>query len=113
MNTFDLDQARNLPQGTIKRVCDGGREYLDIQGKRVPLHIFPRQLWLALIDLGIYKPQVMAIIDSLPDAQKYTALAELEGHVYERTSPWIDQVGAALGLDADAIDDVFVEGEGL
>jgi hypothetical protein len=81
--------------------------------RRVPLRIFPRQLWLALIKRGIYEPQVMAIIDSLPEAQRYTAIAELKGHVYERTSPWIDQIGGELKLSADDIDDVFIAGEGL
>jgi hypothetical protein len=113
MTTFDLDQARDLPKGTITIESEGERSYMRIGEKRVPLSITPRQLWLALIRRGIYEPQVMAIIESLPDPKRYAALAELKGHVYERTSPWIDQIGAALGLDADAIDDVFVEGAEL
>jgi hypothetical protein len=113
MNTFDLDAARNLPKGTIKRVSDGDREYLDIEGKRVPMRIFPRQLWLALLPRGITEDHVSAIVATLPTAQQYAVKAELKGHVYERTSPWIDQFGAALGLTPDDIDDVFVEGSAL
>jgi hypothetical protein len=113
MNTFDLDRARDLPQGTIKLCADGDREYLDIEGKRVPLRIFPRQLWLALLPRGITEDHVTAIVATLPNSQQYAVKAELKGHVYERTSPWIDQFGAALKLTPDDIDDVFVAGEGL
>ena len=113
MSTFDLDTARNLPKGTIKRCANGEREYLNVNGKFVPLRIFPRQLWLALIQHGITEDHVAAIVATLPTAQQYAVKAELKGHVYERTSPWIDQFGAALGKTPDDIDDVFIAGESL
>ena len=82
-------------------------------GKLVPLKIFPRQLWLALLQRGITEDHVAAIVATLPTAQQYAVKAELKGHVYERTSPWIDQFGAALGKTPDDIDDVFIAGESL
>ena len=113
MTTFDLDQARNLPKGTIKRCSNGSIEYLDIQGKHIPLTIYPRQLWHALLQRGITRAQVDGIIATLPAEHQEVARIEMLGHVYERLSPWIDTLGAALGLTASEIDDVFILGATL
>lgn len=113
MNTFDLDHARNLPHGTIKHVSEGADEYLDIQGKRVPLTLRPHQLWLALLQRGITRAAVNDIVATLPAEQREVAEIEMLGHVYERTSPWISTLGAALGLTEADIDDVFIQGAEL
>ena len=110
MNTFALDQLRNLPQGTIKRCSDGPHEYLDIEGKHVPLTLRPRQLWLSLLQRGITRAQVDGIIATLPAEQQEVARIEMLGHVYERLSPWIGTLGSALGLSEADIDDVFIAG---
>ena len=112
MNTFALDQLRNLPQGTIKRCSDGPHEYLDIEGKHVPLTLRPRQLWLSLLQRGITRAQVDGIIATLPAEQQEVARIEMLGHVYERLSPWIGTLGGALGLSESDIDDVFIAGAG-
>lgn len=113
MNTFTLDQARNLPQGTIKRVWEGDREYLDIEGKRVPLRSTPRQVRLALLTVASITPaHVEAVLDGLPEPQQTAARIEWE------YATFVDRIafgplGVALGLSETDIDDVFVAGEGL
>lgn len=79
----------------------------------VPATLRPRQLWHALLQRGITRDMVDAIIATLPAAQQEVAKIEMTGHVYERLNPWISTLGAALGLTESDIDDVFIVGAEL
>jgi len=69
--------------------------------------VTPRQARLALLQNGLLD-QVDAIIASLPEPQKSIAQTDWEYAVsIERSSPWIAQIGAALGLDDEGLDELF------
>lgn len=77
----------------------------------VPASISPRQARLWLLGAGIGSSQVDAVIASIPDAvTRQTVQIDWEyGLEVQRSSPFVSQLGAALGLDADALDDAFRE----
>lgn len=77
----------------------------------VPPAISPRQARLWLVRNGITPAQVDAVIASIPDAMtRQTVQIDWEyGLEVQRASPFVSQLGTALGLDADALDDAFRE----
>ena len=115
MNTYALDQARNLPAGTVKAGSDERGDYFEYAGKRVPLVITPRQIRLALRRLyGITPAGVEAVLASLPEPQRTDAQIEWEYATrIERVHPLIDQLASVLSqaysVTVDA-DEVFVVG---
>jgi len=73
----------------------------------IPASITPRQARLALLQANLLS-QVDAAINSLESPAKETARIEWEyATSIERSSEWINQLGSALGLDANGIDDLF------
>ena len=69
----------------------------------VPYSISMGQARLALFDMGKLA-EVDALINSLPEAEKQRAKIEWEFRpTVERNSPLVKQIGAALGLDLDAL----------
>lgn len=75
--------------------------------RRADMVVTPRQARLALLQNGLLS-QVDAVIASLPEPQKSIAQTDWEYAVsIERNSPWIGQIGAALGLDDAGLDDLF------
>lgn len=69
--------------------------------------ITPRQARLALLNAGLLS-QVATAIASLDSPAKEVAEVEWEyATSIERGSEWINQLGAALGLDAAGIDALF------
>lgn len=73
----------------------------------IPQSISPRQARLALLQAGLLS-QVDTAINSLESPAKETAQIEWEyATSIERSSEWINQLGGALGLDANGIDDLF------
>lgn len=81
----------------------------------VPAAISPRQARLWLLRSGITPAQVDAVIASIPDAMtRQTVQIDWEyGSEVQRASPFVSQLGAAMGLDADALDDAFREAAAL
>ena len=77
----------------------------------VPESISPRQARLWLLRSGITPAQVDAVIASIADPlTRQTVHIDWEyGLEVSRASPFVTQLGAALGLDADALDDAFRE----
>ena len=81
------------------------------ESSTVPATISARQARLWLIRHGITLAQVDAVIASIPDALTRESVRvdwEYGTQVY-RSSPFIEQLGPALGLDAAAIDAAFRE----
>ena len=69
--------------------------------------ITPRQARLALLQAGLLS-QVDIAINSLESPAKEMAKIEWEyATSVERSSEWINQLGGALGLDENGIDDLF------
>lgn len=77
----------------------------------VPESISPRQARLWLLRNGIGPAQVDAVIASIPDAMTRQAVQiDWEyGLEVQRASPFVSQLGAAIGLGADALDAAFRE----
>lgn len=74
-----------------------------------------RQLRLGLVAAGIMPSQVDTAIAEIQDAND-RAIAEIEWEYatqFERDHPLIDQVGAALGLTPEQIDDMWQAAIGL
>ncbi len=75
----------------------------------VPHEVTMRQARLALLATGKLAG-VEAAIASLPEPQRTAAKIEWEySNALQRSNPFLAQLGAALGLDAAAIDALFVE----
>lgn len=81
----------------------------------VPATISARQARLWLIRHGVTLAQVDAVIATIPDAiTRESVRVEWEyGTEVRRDSPFVEQLGPALGLDADAIDAAFREAAGI
>lgn len=81
----------------------------------VPATISARQARLWLIRHGITLAQVDAVIASIPDAlTRESVRVDWEyGTEVQRSSPFIEQLAPALGLDAAAIDAAFREAAGI
>ena len=79
----------------------------DLSSEQIP-SCSPRQIRLWLLSLGVTDAQVIALINSLPEAVSAATLIEYQyASVFERNHPFVDQVGLALGLTLDQIDDGF------
>lgn len=75
----------------------------------VPPSVTMRQARLALLSAGVLSG-VDAAIASLPSPEKEAAQIEWNyGGTVERASPLVSMLGQALGLDADALDALFVQ----
>jgi hypothetical protein len=76
----------------------------------VPASVSPYQFRLWLIRSGVSLAQVDALIDALPQPARDDARVAWEyGLEVRRDHPLIGQFGAALGMDAAAIDAAFRE----
>jgi len=85
----------------------------DVQPIAPPLTA--RQLRLGLVTNGFSLDQVEAAIAAIEDPQQ-RAVASIEWEYasqFERSHPLIAQVGAALGLTAEQIDQMWIEALGL
>lgn len=73
----------------------------------IPTTITPRQARLALLQAGLLD-QVDTAINSLESPAKETAQIEWEyATSIDRDSQWINQLGGALGLNTEQLDDLF------
>lgn len=69
-----------------------------------------RQLRLGLLAMGITSAQVEEAIGDLPEPDRSVALIEWQdASVYLRTHPLVDQIAAALDMDAEALDAAWAE----
>jgi hypothetical protein len=73
-----------------------------------PKEVSMRQARLALLARGVLG-QVDAAIESLPSPDREAARIEWDySSVVARNSPLVVMMGAALGLDDDALDELFI-----
>jgi len=79
----------------------------------VPAEVTMRQARLALLSIGKLD-QVAAVIESLEGAERDAARIEWEfSSVVGRSHPLVAMLGQALGLDGEALDQLFVTAAGL
>jgi hypothetical protein len=81
----------------------------------VPQAISPRQARLWLVAHGVTLASIDETIGSISDDMtRESVRVEWEyGLEVQRSSPWLSALGAALGLDDDAIDQAFREASTL
>lgn len=76
----------------------------------VPEEVTMRQARLALLDAGLLT-NVQTAIDSLPEPAKTKAQIEWDySNALQRDNQFVSVLGAALGLSAQDIDNLFIEG---
>lgn len=111
-----VEISNNYPEGTIEvglpptinhRYIDGN--WVEIQPEIfVPTVVTMRQARLALLQQGLLF-QVQTAIDSLPSPQKEAAQIEWDySSEVHRDKPFVQLLGAALGLTEEQLDNLFV-----
>jgi hypothetical protein len=129
-----IESAKFTESGTIEAVIDGVKYFIpddmanrhrqmlaewEADGNTIEPYEAPppvlaplsaRQLRLGLVSNGISLSQVEATIDAIENQQdRDVARIEWEyASQYERDHPLIDQIGAALGLTPEQIDDMWM-----
>lgn len=89
------------------------KEYCKSLKGDIPKEVTMRQARRALFDRGILN-NVSAAISTLPSPDKEIAQIEWEfSSTVERSRPITQMIGAALGLDSDELDDLFIEASKL
>jgi len=74
----------------------------------VPTEVTMRQARLALLDAGLLA-NVQPAINSLNEPDKTKAQIEWEySNALKRSNPFVTTLGTALGLDSEALDNLFI-----
>lgn len=80
----------------------------DSVNKSVPQEVTMRQARLALLEAGLLG-SVQAAINSLSEPAKTKAQIEWDySNALQRSNSFVETLGAALGLNASALDDLFI-----
>lgn len=78
-----------------------------------PQEVTMRQARLALLENGLLA-NVQPAINSLPEPSKTKAQIEWEySNALQRGNPFVDVLGAALGLSSQDLDDLFIQASAL
>ena len=79
----------------------------------VPTEVTMRQARLALLENGLLA-NVQPAVNSLPEPDKTKAQIEWEySNALQRSNPFVDVLGAALGLSSQDLDDLFIQASAL
>ena len=99
--------------------CFGGYELVNGQWQQpptpvqTPQEVTMRQARLALLENGLLA-NVQPAINSLPEPDKTKAQIEWEySNALQRGNPFVDVLGAALGLSSQDLDDLFIQAAAL
>jgi hypothetical protein len=98
-----------VQQWTVRAATPDEQTAID-EGSKVPVpqEVSMRQARLALLARGVLG-HVDAAIESLPSPDREAARIEWDySSVVARNSPLVEMMGAALGLDDDALDELFI-----
>jgi hypothetical protein len=85
----------------------------------VPQSVTRRQARQALLLAGLLDnvaPAIAALDDGTPQGAQVKRMAEIEWEdslEFMRTRPLVAQIGAAIGLDAAGLDELFIQAAGL
>lgn len=101
-----------LPPSINHKYVDG--TWVEMQPEVfIPSVVTMRQARLALLQQGLLS-QVQTAIDSLPSPQKEAAQIEWDySSEVHRDKPFVQLLGAALGLSDEQLDDLFILAAGL
>lgn len=107
--TDEASTAASLNLTAIVNPLSPKRFPIDSIKKPVPRSVTPRQIRLALIAKGVSLDSITAAIASISDpAIRVNAQIEWEyTSTFERTYPLIEQIGTALNITSDDIDQLF------
>lgn len=106
-NLVDADIGGNIGDKIVDGVVVAAE--IVVPAKVVPTSVTRRQARQALLLKGILD-KVDAAIAGIGDATQ-RGLAKIEwedSQVFERSRPFLIQIGAALGLDSAGLDDLFI-----
>ena len=99
--------------------CFGGYELVNGQWQQpptsvqIPQEVTMRQARLALLDAGLLA-NVQTAINSLPEPAKTKAQIEWDySNALQRSNPFVTTLGTALGLDSEALDNLFIQASTL
>ena len=107
MATFIFDSG-DYREATAVELADIDAREAEAAKPAVPQEVSMRQARLALLARGVLG-EVDAAIDSLPSPDREAARIEWDySSVVARNSPLVVMMGAALGLDDDALDELFI-----
>lgn len=104
------DSDTNVP-GVLGIISEVDWEVMrnDEMRARIPSTVTPRQARLALLQSNLLD-QVTTAINSMPEPDKSKAEIEWEYAVsIERNSDWVNNLGTALGLTAEDLDNLFTQ----
>ena len=79
----------------------------------IPQEVTMRQARLALLENSLLA-NVQTAINSLPEPAKTKAQIEWEySNALQRSNPFVSTLGTALGLDSEALDNLFIQANTL
>jgi len=111
--TYQVLDAGVLREATPEEVSDIEAREAEAAAPAVPREVSMRQARLALLARSVLS-QVDAAIESLPSPDREAARIEWDySSVVARNSPLVVMMGAALGLDDDALDELFITAAAL
>lgn len=103
---------RNATPEELKQMQDLERQ-LPVQ-RHVPQVITNRQFRLMLIQMGVGLQVITDEINKLPEPYKQQAWVSWEyAPTFERSNEMVQQLADKLGINADELDTIFIEGERL
>jgi len=107
--TLEEGNPESVPVEPTDEVLIAAIENPPVQVPEVPQEVTRRQLFLVLNASGITRAQIRAMLDG-----NEAALIEFEEALtFQRAHPLIGQLGTAMQLDGDDIDDLFRAAAGL
>ena len=115
LHQIDPEFAYLLPAGSVPIGDEEAQAIIDAQQPPalIPAVVTMRQARLALLAAGKLS-QVDAVIDSLPEPHKSAARIEWDySSEVQRDRPFVKQIGAALGLTDEQLDQLFIEASKL
>lgn len=103
---------RNAAPEELKQMQDLERQLPT--HRHVPQVITNRQFRLMLINMGVDLQLITDEINKLPEPYKQQAWVSWEyAPTFERSNEMVQQLADKLGIDADELDTIFIEGERL
>lgn len=115
VNTIEVESLDIIPGLVLATGCEAIGWKLEnsewvapLQTTYVPQEVTMRQARLALLDAGLLS-SVQPAINSLPEPDKTKAQIEWEySNALQRSNPFVTVLGTALGLDSEALDNLFI-----
>lgn len=118
-DTIPLDGYTLMSRGACEWLIAQNREswlahLADIDSKKVPTEVTPRQIRQALFLKGVTLQTIQDMINMYPEPTKTMATIEWEySTVVYRFNPLVNQMAQALGWNSQDVDDLFIQARNL